>query len=32
MAGEDVLNQVRATDPNINVIIVSAQEKIGTAV
>lgn len=32
MAGEDVLNQVRAIDPNINIIIVSAQEKIGTAV
>jgi DNA-binding NtrC family response regulator len=32
MAGEDVLNQIRAIDPNIGVIIVSAQEKIGTAV
>ena len=32
MAGEDVLNQVRAIDPSINIIIVSAQEKIGTAV
>ncbi len=32
MAGQDVLNQIRAVDPNINVIIVSAQEKIGTAV
>lgn len=30
--GEKVLNQIRAHDPNINVIIVSAQEKIGTAV
>jgi DNA-binding NtrC family response regulator len=32
MAGENVLNQIRGHDPNINVIIVSAQEKIGTAV
>ena len=32
MAGEKVLNQVRSYDPNISVIIVSAQEKIGTAV
>lgn len=32
MPGEHVLNQIRAYDPNINVIIVSAQEKIGTAV
>jgi len=32
MPGEKVLNQVRAHDPNIAVIIVSAQEKIGTAV
>lgn len=32
MPGEHVLNQVRGYDPNINVIIVSAQEKIGTAV
>jgi len=32
MAGDDVLNQIRTHDPNINVIIVSAQEKIGTAV
>ena len=30
--GEKVLNQIRSHDPNINVIIVSAQEKIGTAV
>jgi DNA-binding NtrC family response regulator len=32
MAGEKVLNQIRSHDPNISVIIVSAQEKIGTAV
>ncbi len=32
MAGEKVLTQIRSHDPNINVIIVSAQEKIGTAV
>lgn len=32
MAGEKVLGQIRAHDPNINVIIISAQEKIGTAV
>lgn len=32
IAGEEVLNRVRSHDPNINVIIVSAQEKIGTAV
>ncbi|HEU5147388.1 MAG TPA: sigma-54 dependent transcriptional regulator [Chryseosolibacter sp.] len=32
MPGEKVLNQIRAHDPDINVIIVSAQEKIGTAV
>lgn len=32
MAGGDVLNQIRTHDPNIDVIIVSAQEKIGTAV
>lgn len=32
MPGEKVLNQIRAHDPNIGVIIVSAQEKIGTAV
>jgi DNA-binding NtrC family response regulator len=30
--GEKVLAQIRAHDPNINVIIISAQEKIGTAV
>src|SRR5688500_13485936 len=32
MPGEKVLAQVRAHDPNIKVIIISAQEKIGTAV
>jgi DNA-binding NtrC family response regulator len=32
MPGEKVLGQIRSFDPNINVIIVSAQEKIGTAV
>lgn len=32
MPGEQVLSQIRSHDPNINVIIVSAQEKIGTAV
>ncbi len=32
MPGEKVLSQIRSFDPNINVIIVSAQEKIGTAV
>lgn len=32
MPGEQVLGQIRSHDPNINVIIVSAQEKIGTAV
>ncbi|MEO5600221.1 MAG: sigma-54 dependent transcriptional regulator [Cyclobacteriaceae bacterium] len=32
MPGEKVLSQIRTHDPNINVIIVSAQEKIGTAV
>ncbi len=32
MSGEDVLKEIRAFDPHINVIIVSAQEKIGTAV
>ncbi|HYG03424.1 MAG TPA: sigma-54 dependent transcriptional regulator [Chryseosolibacter sp.] len=31
-AGEKVLQHIRSHDPNINVIIVSAQEKIGTAV
>jgi DNA-binding NtrC family response regulator len=30
--GEQVLSQIRSHDPNISVIIVSAQEKIGTAV
>jgi DNA-binding NtrC family response regulator len=32
MPGQQVLEQVKSYDPNINVIIVSAQEKIGTAV
>ncbi len=32
MPGEQVLSQIRSQDPNINVIIVSAQEKIHTAV
>jgi DNA-binding NtrC family response regulator len=32
MPGEKVLSQIKAHDPNINVIIISAQEKIGTAV
>lgn len=32
MPGEKVLGQIRAHDPNISVIIISAQEKIGTAV
>ncbi|MFM5961142.1 MAG: response regulator, partial [Dolichospermum sp.] len=32
MAGEKVLTAIREFDPDINVIIVSAQEKIGTAV
>jgi DNA-binding NtrC family response regulator len=32
MPGEKVLNQIKSQDPNINVIIVSAQEKIHTAV
>lgn len=32
MPGENVLNDIRGYDPNISVIIVSAQEKIGTAV
>lgn len=32
VAGEKVLEHIRGHDPNINVIIVSAQEKIGTAV
>lgn len=32
ITGEMVLSQIRSNDPNINVIIVSAQEKIGTAV
>jgi DNA-binding NtrC family response regulator len=32
MPGEQVLEHIKRHDPNINVIIVSAQEKIGTAV
>lgn len=32
MAGEKVLKEIREFDPNISVIIISAQEKIGTAV
>jgi DNA-binding NtrC family response regulator len=32
MAGEKVLSQIKTHDQNINVIIISAQEKIGTAV
>lgn len=32
MPGEKVLHAIRAHDPNVSVIIVSAQEKIGTAV
>lgn len=32
MAGEKVLHEIQNYDPNISVIIVSAQEKIGTAV
>lgn len=32
MPGEKVLNQIKAHDANIDVIIISAQEKIGTAV
>lgn len=32
MPGEKVLSQIKSHDPNFNVIIVSAQEKIGTAV
>lgn len=32
MPGQQVLEQVKSYDPNISVIIVSAQEKIGTAV
>jgi DNA-binding NtrC family response regulator len=32
MPGEKVLAQIRSHDPNISVIIISAQEKIGTAV
>lgn len=31
-SGEEVLDQIRSYDPNIDVIIVSGQEKIGTAV
>ncbi len=32
MDGESVLKEIKAHDPNISVIVVSAQEKIGTAV
>jgi DNA-binding NtrC family response regulator len=32
MSGEDVLLSIRDFDPSINIIVVSAQEKIGTAV
>jgi DNA-binding NtrC family response regulator len=32
MTGEQVLNEIRAFDPDISVIIISAQERIGTAV
>lgn len=32
LSGEEVLNQIRAFDPGIPVIIISAQEKVGTAV
>lgn len=32
MPGEKVLNQIRSHDPDISIIVVSAQEKIGTAV
>jgi DNA-binding NtrC family response regulator len=32
MAGQQVLEEIMRHDPNINVIVVSAQEKIGTAV
>jgi DNA-binding NtrC family response regulator len=32
LSGEDVLKQIRDFDPDISVIIISAQEKIGTAV
>ncbi|MBZ0244669.1 MAG: sigma-54 dependent transcriptional regulator, partial [Cyclobacteriaceae bacterium] len=32
MSGEEVLKEIKAFDPNISVIIISAQEKIGTAV
>ncbi|HNP17678.1 MAG TPA: sigma-54 dependent transcriptional regulator [Fulvivirga sp.] len=32
MPGEDVLEEIKSIDPNIPVIIISAQEKIGTAV
>lgn len=32
MPGEKVLQQIKSLDPNISVIIISAQEKIGTAV
>ena len=32
MSGEEVLSEIKAFDPSIQVIIISAQEKIGTAV
>lgn len=32
MSGEEVLKEIKSFDPNISVIIISAQEKIGTAV
>ncbi len=32
MAGEEVLKSIKSFDPNISVIVISAQEKIGTAV
>lgn len=32
MSGEEVLKEIKAFDPDISVIIISAQEKIGTAV
>lgn len=32
LTGEEVLKQIREFDPNISVIVISAQEKIGTAV
>lgn len=32
LSGEEILNQIKATDPNINVIIISGQDDISTAV